>query len=111
VAPRLSGFLVELVADEEEQLGRLPDHVIHEIRQDEGGKHDCDDACDPHGARRSRKFSSCPPSAAANASDEVLAYFRHGFREAGCAMLPPNGLTTSQRGARPHFLSLCDSYR
>jgi len=74
--PRLGGLLVELVADKEEQLGRLVDHVIDEVCHRKSDEHDRDDAHNPNGSRRFRKRSSCPPPAAPPAAkDEALAYF------------------------------------
>ena len=69
--------LVEAVADKEEQLGRLVDHVINEVRQREGRKQDRDDACDPNCPRCFGKLPSRPPCApppAAKAGEEAVGF-------------------------------------
>ena len=45
--PRLGRLLVQPVADEEEQLGRLADHVIDEVRQPKEWEQDRDGDGDP----------------------------------------------------------------
>jgi hypothetical protein len=39
-------FLVEAVADKEQQLSRFVDHVVDEVRQRKGRKQDRGPACD-----------------------------------------------------------------
>ena len=59
--PRLGRLLVQAVADQEEQLGGLVDHLIEEVGEGEGHKQGGRDARDPNRARRAREFSSYPP--------------------------------------------------
>jgi len=78
--PRLGRLLVERVADKEEQLGRLPDHLIDEVRERCDRKQDRHAGRDPHGARRSREPPSRPPRApqpAAKAREEAMAVSWH----------------------------------
>jgi hypothetical protein len=56
--PGLGRLLVEPVADEEEQLGRLADHMIDEVRQREEREQDRDDEGDLDRARQSREIPS-----------------------------------------------------
>ena len=68
--PRLRRFLVEPVADEEEQLGWLVDHVIDQVRQREDRQHDRDAASDPNRPRYCREFLPRPSCAQAPAAKE-----------------------------------------
>ena len=75
--PRLGRLLVELVANEGKQLGRLVDHVIDEVRQRDDRKQDRHDANDPSRPRCSRELPSRPTCAsppAAKAREEALAF-------------------------------------
>jgi hypothetical protein len=80
--PRLGRLLVQPVADKEEQLGRLVDHVIDEVGQHEGDKHDCDGASDLNGARQFRELplrraQAAPPAATAFGAEDERD-LRHG---------------------------------
>src|SRR6185312_1756878 len=82
VPPRLGRLLVEGVADESEQLGRLADHLIDEVREREGRKHNRHAARDAHRARCARKLSPRParaPSPAAKAGEEFFALSWHAW--------------------------------
>jgi dGTP triphosphohydrolase len=78
--PRRCRLLVEPVAHKEEQLGRLADHVIDEVRQREEGEQDRDDADDPDRPWCLRELLLRPPFAppeAAKAGEEADAFSWH----------------------------------
>ena len=67
--PVLGRLLVERVADEDEQLGRLADDVIGEICERDGDEQDRREANDPYRPRCSRELPA-PPTVRPTASGE-----------------------------------------
>jgi hypothetical protein len=102
--PRLGRLLVEPMADEDKQLGRLADHLVDEVHQRDDHEQDRHDGSDPNHRVRPRESLSRPPRAAppaAKAREEATGFCGHVFWERGLAAV--GGLARTKPKRYPGF--------